>query len=370
MASKIPLSRVYQSETIDRRIIEVVRTGNYILGPECKAFASELAAYMGVKHIVLSNSWTAAVHLLHLAQNLNAGDEILVPSLTAFPSIEPIIHVGAKPIFCDVDDTYTIDPEDAKKKITKRTVGILPVHLYGRPANMDAMMKLAADHGLWIIEDCAQCHGAKWKGKKAGGIARMAAFSFYPSKNLTVYGDGGAVATDDPKIVETIQMLQNHGRREGCKYFHEEVGYNLRFNEIQAAIGREQLKMLDELNVGRRRAADWYRRELAGVRGITMPPADKGDETYSVYHMFVTRLDSHEKREGLAKCLKEQGIQTGVHYPVPNHQQPAITKRYNDIPRLPKTEDYCKRILSLPMFPALTEQEVVTVANAIKQYLK
>src|SRR5450755_1273854 len=156
---KIPLSRVHQSENIDRRILEVVKGGNYILGPECKAFEAELAAYFGMKHVVLSSSWTAAVHLLHLAQNLKAGDEILVPSLTAFPSIEPMIHAGARPVFCDIDDTYTIDPEDARRRITSRTVGILPVHLYGRPANIDAFQKLAKDHNLWIIEDCAQSHG-------------------------------------------------------------------------------------------------------------------------------------------------------------------------------------------------------------------
>ena len=370
MANKIPLSRVYQSETIERRIVEVARSGNYILGPECKAFAQELAAYMGVKNIVLSCSWTAAMQLLHIAQGLKPGDEILVPSLTAFPSIEPMIHVGAKPIFCDIDDTYTIDPEDAKRKITSRTVGILPVHLYGRPANMDAILKLASDNGLWVCEDCAQSHGAKWKGKHAGSFSKFAAFSFYPSKNLTVYGDGGAVAVDDPDLVRRIKALRNHGRYEGDKYFHEEVGYNLRFNEIQAAVGREQLKMLDELNGGRRRAADWYRRELTGVKGMTLPPADIEGQTHSVYHMFVTRLETHEKREGLGAFLKEQGIQTGVHYPVPNHQQPAITKLYKDIPTLPKTEDYCKRILSLPMFPSLSEEEVVIVSNAVKQYLK
>src|SRR6476620_4092927 len=151
MAAKIPLSRVYQSETIDRRILEVVKGGNYILGPECKAFAQELAAYFGVKHVVLSSSWSPAVHLLHIAQWLKPGDEVLVPSLTAFRSIEPMIHVGAKPVFCDIDDSYTIDPEDAKKRITKRTVGILPVHLYGRPANIDVFQKLASDHGLWMI---------------------------------------------------------------------------------------------------------------------------------------------------------------------------------------------------------------------------
>jgi perosamine synthetase len=366
--AKIPLSRVYQSETIDRRILEVVKGGNYILGPECKAFEKELAAYFGVKHVVLSSSWTAAVHLLHIAQGLKPGDEILVPSLTAFPSIEPMIHVGAKPVFCDIDDTYTIDPNDAKKRITKRTVGILPVHLYGRPANLDAFMQLAKEHNLWIIEDCAQSHGAKWKGKRAGSYTEHAAFSFYPSKNLTCYGDGGAIATQDDEIARKVTMLRNHGRKD--KYLHEKVGFNLRFNEIQAAVGREQLKVLDDLNAGRRRAAEWYRRELAGVKGVVLPPADTAGQTETVYHMFVIRLDNHDVREGLAKSLKEQGIESGVHYPVPNHQQPAITELYKDLPSFPKTEDYVKRILSLPMFPSLMEEEVKTVANAIKAYLK
>src|SRR5436305_4349613 len=358
MAGKIPLSRVYQSEKIDRRILDVVHGGNYILGPESKAFEQELATYFGVKHVVLASSWTAAVHLLHIAQGLEPGDEILVPSLTAFPSIEPMIHVGARPVFCDIDDSYTIDPEDARKRITSRTVGILPVHLYGRPANIDAFQKLAREHNLWIIEDCAQSHGAKWKGKRAGSFTEHAAFSFYPSKNLTVYGDGGAIATRDPEIAKRVTMLRNHGRKD--KYLHEKVGFNLSFNEIQAAVGREQLKVLDELNAGRRRAADWYRRELKGVKGIALPPEDKPGETESVYHMFVIRLDNNDAREGLGKALKEQGIETGVHYPVPNHQQPAITELYGPPPSLPKTEDYVKRILSLPMFPSISEPEVKT----------
>jgi dTDP-4-amino-4,6-dideoxygalactose transaminase len=367
-SSKIPLSRVHHSELIDRRILDVVKGGNYILGPESKEFEKELAAYFGAPHVVLSSSWTAAVHLLHIAQGLKPGDEVLAPSLTAFPSIEPMIHVGAKPVFCDIDDTYTIDPEDAKRRITKKTVGILPVHLYGRPANLDAFQKLAREHNLWIIEDCAQSHGAKWKGKRVGSFTEHAAFSFYPSKNLTVYGDGGAIATKSEEIARKVTMLRNHGRKD--KYLHEKVGFNLRFNEIQAAVGREQLKVLDELNAGRRRAAEWYRRELAGVKGVALPPVDKAGETESVYHMFVIRLDNNDVREGLAKHLKEKGIETGVHYPVPNHQQPAITELYGAPPTLAKTEDYVRRILSLPMFPALTEGEVKTVAGAVKEYVR
>jgi dTDP-4-amino-4,6-dideoxygalactose transaminase len=272
---KIPLSRVHQSEQIDNRILQVIRSGNFILGPECKAFESELAAYFGVKHAVLSSSWTAAVHLLHIAQELKPGDEILVPSLTAFPSIEPMIHVGAKPVFCDIDDSYTIDLADARRKITRKTVGFLPVHLYGRPANIDGVLSLAADHNLWVIEDCAQSHGAKWKGLRAGSFGNHSAISFYPSKNLTVYGDGGAILTNDAAIAQQIAMLRNHGRKD--KYLHQHIGFNLRFNELQAAVGREQLKVLDDLNAARRRAAQWYRRELADVKTVTLPPADSAD---------------------------------------------------------------------------------------------
>jgi perosamine synthetase len=367
MAAKIPLSRVHQSETIDRRILEVVKGGNYILGPECKAFEAELAAYFGVKHVVLSSSWTAAVHLLHLAQDLKPGDEILVPSLTAFPSIEPMIHAGAKPVFVDIDETYTLDPKDAKRKITDRTVGILPVHLYGRPANIDAMQALAREHGLWIIEDCAQSHGAKWNGQRVGSFGEHAAFSFYPSKNLTVYGDGGAIATNDPEIARRVTMLRNHGRKD--KYLHEKVGYNLRFNEIQAAVGREQLKVLDQLNAGRRKAAETYRRELKEVKGLTLPPDDSAGKTESVYHMFVIRLDQPDQRDALARFLKEQGIESGVHYPVPCHLQPAILDLYGSASSLPKTEEYVKRILSLPMFPTLSEDEIRTISSAVKQFL-
>jgi dTDP-4-amino-4,6-dideoxygalactose transaminase len=371
MGANIPLCRVHRSEAIDRRILEVVHGGNYILGPECKAFEAELAAWFGVPHCVLSSSWTAAMQLLHLTQiqfgQLAAGDEILVPSLTAFPSIEPMIHCGVRPVFVDIDDTFTMDVEDARRKVTAKTRGILPVHLYGRPVNLDAVQKLADEHGLFVIEDCAQAHGAKWKGRRVGSYGRHAALSFYPSKNLTVYGDGGAILTHDPEVAKRVGMLRNHGRKD--KYLHEKVGFNLRFNEINAAVGREQLKVLDELNAGRRRAAEWYRRELADVKGLTLPPADSA-ETESVYHVFVVRVENHDRRESLARHLKARGIETGVHYPVPNHRQPAIADVFGTQPPLPRTEEYVRRILSLPMFPGLTEQEVKTVAAAVREHLR
>jgi dTDP-4-amino-4,6-dideoxygalactose transaminase len=278
-----------------------------------------------------------------------------------------MIHAGARPVFCDIDDAYTIDPQDARSRITKRTVGILPVHLYGRPANLDALQKIADDHGLWIIEDCAQAHGAKWKGKRVGSIAPHAAFSFYPSKNLTVYGDGGAIATSSDEYAERVRMLRNHGRKD--KYLHEKIGFNLRFNEIQAAIGREQLKVLDSLNSQRRQAAERYRQELADVPGVVLPPADEDGQIESVYHLFVIRLPDAETQHGLAESLRSRGIETGVHYPVPNHLQPAIIDKYGPQPWLPRTEQYVNRILSLPMFPGISPRQIKTVAAAVRGYL-
>jgi dTDP-4-amino-4,6-dideoxygalactose transaminase len=367
VSSRIPLSRVYHTDKIDRRILDVVKGGNFILGPECRSFEAELAAYMGTKFCVLSANWTAAVHLLHIVQGLPPGSEILVPSLTAFPTIEPLIHAGATPVFVDIDDSYCMCPIDAAKKITPKTVGIIPVHLYGRPADIGAFQKLCQDHKLWLLEDCAQSMGARYAGKSAGSFGDFAAVSFYPSKNLTVYGDGGAIFTNDPEVARKITQLRNHGRKD--KYLHEKVGYNLRFNEIQAAVGREQLAVLDRLNEARRRVAGWYRRELDGLKNLVLPPSDEGTPYYSVYHMFVIRLSTHDLREGLATHLKAQGIETGVHYPIPNHQQPAIEELYGKLPSLPKTEDYTSRILSLPMHPALSEDEAVEVSDQIKAYL-
>lgn len=359
---KIPLSQVFIDETIKQRILAAVDSQNYILGQECKAFEQELAAHAGVKHCVLSSSWTAAVHLLLLALKVKAGDEILVPSHTAFPSIEPIVHVGAKPIFIDVDESYTIDVNLLEQKITSRTVGIMTVHLYGHPANIGRVKEIAEKHKLFWIEDCAQAHGATWKGKPVGSFGNYGAFSFYPSKNLTVFGDGGCITTDDSVVAEKIRMLRNHGRKD--KYLHEMVGFNLRFNEIQAAVGREQLKRLDEFNARRRQAVAWYRQDLLGIAGIKLPV--ERPNCVPVYHMFVIQVD---RRDALAKHLKERGIGTGVHYPVPNHRQPAIAALYKDLPQLPVTEALVDRILSLPIHPHLTENEVETVCREIKAFV-
>lgn len=358
---KIPLSRVYIDDVIKSRILAAVDSQNFILGQECKAFEKELAAHTGTTQCVLSSSWTAAVHLLLLALKVKAGDEILVPSHTAFPSIEPIIHVGAKPVFVDVDETYTVNVDEMEAKVTPRTVGLLPVHLYGHPANVDRVKAIAEKHKLFWIEDCAQAHGATWNGKHVGSMGTYGAFSFYPSKNLTVFGDGGCLTMNDAAVAERVRMLRNHGRKD--KYLHEIVGFNLRFNEIQAAVGREQLKHLDAFNAKRRQAVAWYRERLKDVPQVKLPVERPG--CVPVYHMFVIQT---ERREELAKFLKEQGIGTGVHYPVPNHKQPAITALYQDIPKLPVTEALVDRILSLPIFPQLTESEVDFVCAQVRAF--
>jgi perosamine synthetase len=360
---KIPLSKIYIDDAIKQHILTAVDSESYILTKECEAFEQELAAHTGVKHCVLSSSWTAAVHLLLIALKVKPGDEILVPSHTAFPSIEPIIHVGAKPIFIDVDESYTLDVSHLEQHINSKTVGILPVHLYGHPANIDEVKRIAEKHHLFWIEDCAQAQGASWKGKHVGSHGNFGAFSFFPSKNLTVFGDGGCITTNDTQVADKIRMLRNHGRKD--KFRHEFVGYNLRFNEIQAAVGREQLKHLDSFNAKRRQAVGWYRQRLSKIEDVLLPIERAHCEP--VYHMFVVQVD---RRDELANYLKSHDIGTGIHYPIANHQQPAITSLYKDLPKLPVTEALVDRILSLPIFPSLKESEVDFVCEKIKAFYK
>jgi len=308
---------------------------------------------------VLTSSWTAGVFILHLAMEIRPGDEIIVPSHTAFPSIEPMLHCGAKPAFVDIDDTYCIDPQLIEAAITPRTVGIIPVHLYGHPADLDPVMEIAQRHNLWVIEDCAQAHGAIYKGCPVGSIGTAAAFSFYPSKNLSVLGDGGCICTDDDAIAERLRMLRDHGRRS--KYTHEVAGFNLRFNEIQAAAGRVGIRHLAELNVHRRAAAARYRARLDGVVGL--PPQRPWAEP--VYHLFVIRSPH---RDELASFLKQRGVETGIHYPIPNHLQPAITSRFRNLPALPRTEQAVGEILSIPIDGGIALEDVDYVSDCIVEF--
>jgi dTDP-4-amino-4,6-dideoxygalactose transaminase len=356
---KIPLSRVFLSDEVRDAAMRALNSGSYILGKECESFEAELAAYVGTSEAVLCSSWTTGAMLLHHAMGLRAGDEILVPSHTAFPSIEPMIHFGAKPVFIDIDDTYCLDVDLLEASITPRTVGILPVHLYGHPAHLDRVFEVARKHNLWVIEDCAQAHGAKFKDKRVGSLGVAGAFSFFPSKNLTVMGDGGCITTNDTALANDLRMLRNHGRKS--KYVHEIVGYNYRFNEIQAAIGRVELRNIDKLNEHRRIIAARYNERLNGI--VKTPP--EREWARAVYHMYVIRT---ARRDDLAKYLQGKGISTGIHYPVANHQQPAITRLYRDLPELPATEAAVQEILSLPIYGELPLEDVDYVSDSILEF--
>jgi len=356
--SAIPLSRPPVDDEIKQAVLGAIDSRQYILGPECRAFEAELARYVGVRHCVLSNSATAGLWLTLRALGVKAGDEILVPSHTAFPTIEAICFAEATPVFVEADDYYTMDPVDAAAKATPRTVGLMPVHLYGQPVDLDAIREVASRMGLWMLEDCAQAHGAAWRGKKVGGFGRAAVFSFYPSKNLTVMGDGGAVVTDDDEIAARCRRLRDHGRLS--KDLHAEVGFNLRFNDIQASIGRVLLRRLDAMNARRRALAARYDAALAGLP-LGLPRERPG--ACHVYHLYVVRTP---RRAELAAFLKAREIQTGIHYPVATHRQPAV-ERFAGSP-LPATEQLVNEILTLPISAGHTEAEIDAVAAAVREF--
>ncbi len=354
----IPLSRPPVDDEIKKAVLAAMDSRQWILGPESRAFEAELAAYVGVRHCVLSNSATAGLWLTLRAFGVKAGDEVLVPSHTAFPTVEAICFADATPVFVDTDAFYTMDAADAAAKVTPRTVGVVPVHLYGQPVDLPAVRDLASRFGLWMLEDCAQAHGATWEGRKVGSFGRAAVFSFYPSKNLTVMGDGGAVVTDDDEIAARCRRLRDHGRLN--KDVHSEVGFNLRFNDIQAAVGRVLLRRLDAMNARRRELASRYAKGLAGLP-LELPAERPGAR--HVYHLYVVRTP---RRKDLAAFLKERAIQTGVHYPVPTHRQPAV-ERFAPAP-LPATERLVDEILTLPISAGHTDAEIDAVASAVRAF--
>jgi dTDP-4-amino-4,6-dideoxygalactose transaminase len=355
----IPLYHVFVNQEVREAAARALDSGKYILGPECDALESELAAYVGTKEAVLCSSWTAGVSMLHHAMGLRPGSEVLVPSHTAFPTIEPMLRRGVRPAFIDIDETYCLDVDLLEKAITSRTVGILPVHLYGHPANLDGVTAVAKKHGLWVVEDCAQAFGAQFNGRHVGSVSVAGVFSFCPSTNLTVMGDGGCITTNDAALAGRLRMLRNHGRRS--KHTHELVGYNSRFNEIQAAVGRIELRNVGMLNEHRREVAARYNNQLAGVVGT--PPEKIWAR--AVYQMYVIRT---KHRDALAGYLENKGIGTGIHYPVANHRQPAVAKLHYDLPKLPNTEAAVAEILSLPIYGDLPLEDVDYVCDSILEF--
>lgn len=345
---------------IDSAVSRVLESGYYILGPELKTFEENFAQYLGSKYVVGCASGTEAIYLALAAAGVKSGDEVIVVAHTAVPTISAISMTGAEPVFVDIDpDTYVMDVSKVESKITSKTKAIVPVHLYGQMVDMEPLMKLSAKTNIPVIEDVAQGTGAKYKGKIAGTIAPFGAFSFYPSKNLGAFGDGGAVCTDSAEGYEKLLRLRNYGQSK--RYYHDEIGINSRLDEVQAAILGAQLPHLEEWNARRREIAARY---TEGLNEVVMAPAERN---HHVYHLYVIQTGD---REGMQKYLSEQGIGTLIHYPVPAHLQKAYLYRGYKPGDLPATEFAVKRILSLPMFPQLTNEQVDFVIEHVQKYVK
>jgi dTDP-4-amino-4,6-dideoxygalactose transaminase len=344
-------------DEITPAITGVIEDCAFVLGKRVGEFETNFAKYSGARHCIAVDTGTSALHLALIVAGVGPGDEVITAANTFIATCAAISYTGATPVLVDVDpNTYTIDPELLKKAITKKTKVLLPVHLYGRPAAMDAINAIAKERGIIVIEDACQAHGARYKGKSAGSLGAAACFSFYPGKNLGAYGEGGAIVTDNDDWAEKLRMLRDHGSLQ--KYHHDVLGYNYRMEGIQGVVLNVKLRHLDDWNAKRRRNADLYRQKLAGAN-LVLPPKD--DDSQSVYHLFVVQVDD---RARFQDDLKAEEIDTLIHYPIPVHRQKAYPQM--NALSFPVTERLAGRIVSLPMYAELTEAQIEHVAQAAR----
>ena len=392
---KIPildLTRQYHAiqEEVDAAIRRVLESGRFILGPEVEAFEAEIAEYLGIKHAIGVASGTDALLLSLQALNIGPGDGVIVPSFTFFATAGVVANLGATPIFVDIDPkTFNIDPEKLRELLTNHSSpiphpspstafsvtrhsspvtvikAIIPVHLYGQPADMDEIMTIAYEHELYVVEDAAQAIGAEYKGQKVGTIGHLGCFSFFPTKNLGAYGDGGLVVTNDDELAERVRMLRVHGSKP--KYYHHMVGTNSRLDAIQAAILRAKLPHLQEWSSARCRLADRYGELLRDLDGIVLPC--RASFRTHIFHHFTIRIQGG-KRDSLRFFLAEKGIGTEVYYPLPLHLQPSFSHLGYKEGDLPESERASREVLSLPMFPELKEEEQDYVVSMIREFFK
>lgn len=345
-------------DEIDRGVLEALEKTQFILGPNVAAFETEAAAYLGGQHAVGVASGTDALHLALLAAGIGAGDEVITTPFTFIATAEAIRYVGATPVFVDIDPkSFNIDPAQIKAAITPKSRAILPVHLFGQPADMAAIESICAKHGLLLIEDCAQSFGANINGRMTGALGTLGCFSFFPSKNLGCYGDGGMVMTNSPELAEQVRLLRNHGSR--VRYHHAVIGYNSRLDEIQAVVLRTKLKQIEEYNAGRRRVARLYNELLQDSQVTT--PHENGKGVH-VYHQYTVLTDC---RDRIMQTLTDAGIASAVYYPIPLHRQDVFAEDYRNI-SLPVAEDISNRCMSLPIFPEMTDEQVKEVVAVIK----
>lgn len=346
-------------DEIERALQSVVRSGQFVLGPEVHAFEREVAAYCDVRHAVSVASGTDALHLALRAAGIGPGDEVITTPFTFIATAGAVSQTGARPVFVDIDPaTFNIDPGQVAGAVTPRTRAVLPVHLYGQPADLVPLREICVRHGLALIEDCAQSFGAVYGGRKSGTYGDMGCFSFYPSKNLGAYGDGGMVVTNDDAAAQRLRRLRDHGRIEG--YRHGMVGYNSRLDELQAAVLRVKLKRIDDFNRRRRENARRYGERLAGS-GVT-PPLEDGKGLH-VYHQYTVRV---RERDAVRSALTAAGIASAVYYPIPLHRQEVYAPDYVGA-EFPASEAAAAEVLSLPMYPELTEQQIDEVVRVVRQ---
>jgi dTDP-4-amino-4,6-dideoxygalactose transaminase len=349
---------------IEAAISEVVASGRFILGPNVAALENEVAAYCGVKHAIGVASGTDALHLALRACGVKAGNEVITSPFTFVATAEAIAYCGATTVFTDIEPkTFNIDAEKVEKKITKKTRAILPVHLYGQTCQMDKISKICQKHGIKMIEDCAQAIGAEYAGKKAGSFGEAGCFSFFPTKNLGGFGDGGMVTTNDEKIAEEIKVLRGHGSRK--TYHYDIIGYNSRLDELQAAILRMKLRHTEDFSRARRKNSNIYHKHLNSVNQIALPfewPNGK-----HVFNQYTIRV---KERDDLFEYLKVKGIGAMVYYPLSLHLQKAFADLGHKPGDFPESEAAQDEVLSLPIFPELADQEIEQVCHALKEFFK
>ncbi len=365
---KVPfldLNAAYQElkSELDSAYRRVMESGWFIMGAEVEAFEREFAAYCGIKHCIGVGNGLEALHLILRAYGIREGDEVIVPANTYIATWLAVSYAGAAPIPVEPDPhTYNLDPNLLETAITSKTKAIIPVHLYGQPSDMDPIMQIAEKHNLRVIEDAAQAHGARYKGRMSGSLAHAAGFSFYPGKNLGALGDAGAIVTNDDTLAERVRLLRNYGSK--VKYYHDVKGFNSRLDEMQAAFLRARLIHLEEWNRRREKIADYYLGHLAGIPGLILPFVP--DWAAPVWHIFVIQTPC---RDGLQQFLKNKGVGTLIHYPVPPHLSKAYAELGLQKGVFPITEAIASSELSLPMGPHLSVDEAEYVVNTIREYI-
>lgn len=348
---------------IDAGLKKVFEKGNFILGQEEKEFECAFAGYCDSQYAVGVNSGTDALYMAMCALDLKKGDEVILPTFTFIATALCVSYTGAKVVFIDVEDeTYNIDPAKLKKLITKKTKAIIPVHIYGQPANMDEILEIARKHKIAVVEDAAQAHGSTYKGRKAGSLGDIACFSFYPTKSLGAFGDGGMVVTSNKKIYEKILMLRDYGRVG--RYEHKIKGFNSRLDTVQAVVLSAKLKHLDQWNKMRNDNGRIYNQLFKNVKGVT-PPMMKEDRTH-VFQTYAIRLKNRDK---VCDALQKKGVSVLIHYPIPLHLQEAYKELKYKKGDFPVAEKLCKEVLSLPMYPHMTKEQIEYVVNEVKDLL-